>query len=60
LEKSHFRKPVHNPLWLSTVGMGSYLGPPDDKTDFQVYNATKILVEYAGVNVIDTAINYRC
>jgi aryl-alcohol dehydrogenase-like predicted oxidoreductase len=42
------------------VGLGSYLGAPDDNTDFDLYNAMKILVLSGGVNVIDTAINYRC
>lgn len=49
-----------DPLHLSTVGLGTYLGLPDDKTDFDVYNAAKLLVQSGGVNVIDTAINYRC
>jgi hypothetical protein len=40
--------------------MGTYIGPPDDITDFDVYNATKLLVLSGGVNVLDTAINYRC
>jgi aryl-alcohol dehydrogenase-like predicted oxidoreductase len=56
----NFRKPFHIPLELSTVGFGSYLGAPDDPTDFDVYNALKLLVLSGGVNVIDTAINYRC
>ena len=29
-------------------------------TDFDVYNAAKLLVTSGGVNVLDTAINYRC
>lgn len=51
---------MHIPLELSTVGLGSYLGAPDDKTDFDLYNAAKLLVKSGGVNVLDTAINYRC
>ena len=47
-------------MQLSTVGLGSYLGLPDDTTDFDVYNATKLLIQSNGVNVLDTAINYRC
>ena len=47
-------------MQLSTVGLGSYLGLPDDQTDFDVYNAAKLLVASGGVNVLDTAINYRC
>jgi hypothetical protein len=56
----NFRKPFHIPLELSTIGMGTYIGIPDDSTDFDVYNAMKLLVLSGGVNVIDTAINYRC
>ena len=36
------------------------MGLPDDQTDFDVYNAAKLLVASGGVNVLDTAINYRC
>eukprot|EP00347_Sterkiella_histriomuscorum_P012288 403369164 len=56
----NFRKPQHVPLELSTVGLGSYLGAPDDLTDFDLYNAAKLLMLSGGVNVLDTAINYRC
>ena len=56
----HFRKPFHIPLELSSVGLGTYLGPPEDATDFDVYNAVKLLVLSGGVNLIDSAINYRC
>jgi aryl-alcohol dehydrogenase-like predicted oxidoreductase len=56
----HFRKPFHIPFELSTVGLGTYIGAPDDQTDFDVYNAVKLMVMSGGVNIIDTAINYRC
>ena len=39
--------------------MGSYLGEPDERTDFLYKEAFKEAVR-AGVNVIDSAINYRC
>lgn len=42
------------------MGLGTYLGLPDDATDFDVYNAAKALILSGGVNVLDTAINYRC
>ena len=45
-------------LFLSNVGIGTYLGDPDNKTDELVKNAVKQSV-LSGVNVIDTAINYR-
>ena len=56
----HFRKPFHSPLELSSVGLGTYIGAPDDQTDFDVYNAVKLMIISGGINVIDTAINYRC
>lgn len=45
-------------LTLSNVGMGTYLGSPDSQTDLLVIDAVKKSV-LAGINVIDTAINYR-
>ena len=45
-------------LWWSSVGLGSYLGGVDDATDDLVTQAFRLCVT-AGVNVIDTAINYR-
>ena len=45
-------------LHLSNVGIGTYLGDPDEKTDELVKNAVKQSL-LSGVNVIDTAINYR-
>jgi len=45
-------------LHLSNVGIGTYLGNPDSQTDELVKNAVKQSV-LSGVNVIDTAINYR-
>ena len=54
--KENFKK-IHG-LMLSNVGIGTYLGEPDAKTDELVKNAVKQSVK-SGVNVIDTAINYR-
>ena len=54
--KNHYKNFVG--LTLSSVGVGTYLGNPDDSTDEMVKNAIKTSVK-AGVNVIDTAINYR-
>lgn len=45
-------------LHLSNIGVGTYLGDPDSKTDELVTSAVKQSV-LSGVNVIDTAINYR-
>ena len=45
-------------LSLSNVGIGTYLGDADAKTDEQVKNAVKQSIQ-SGINVLDTAINYR-
>lgn len=45
-------------LMLSNVGIGTYLGDTDEHTDRMVSDAIVQSVR-AGVNVIDTAINYR-
>ena len=52
----HFRQ-VQS-LALSSLGIGTYLGQPDDKTDAG-YAASVISAVENGINVIDTAINYR-
>ena len=49
---------IFQDLSLSNVGIGTYLGNPDSDTDNIVKNAVKKSV-LAGMNVIDTAINYR-
>ena len=45
-------------LLLSNVGIGTYLGDADSRTDQLVTNAVKQSI-LSGINVIDTAINYR-
>lgn len=45
-------------LTLSNVGIGTYLGEADGPTDLAVEAAVRASVA-AGVNVVDTAINYR-
>ncbi len=52
----HFRE-VQG-LALSSIGIGTYLGQPDDKTDSS-YAASVIAAVENGINVIATAINYR-
>ena len=54
--KNHFRQ--FSGLTLSSIGIGTYLGNTDDATDVLVKDAIKKSV-LSGVNVIDTAINYR-
>ncbi len=45
-------------LWLSSIGLGTYLGNADDATDTKYSEAVVRAVEL-GANVIDTAANYR-
>ena len=49
---------IFQDLSLSNVGIGTYLGNPDSETDIAVKDAVKKSI-MSGVNVIDTAINYR-
>jgi aryl-alcohol dehydrogenase-like predicted oxidoreductase len=52
----HFR--VAQGLVLSSLGIGTYLGQPNDTTDSS-YTAAIVAAVQAGINVIDSAINYR-
>lgn len=52
----HFRR--FGDLWLSSIGLGTYLGEPDDATDAGYESAVAEALA-AGCNVFDTAINYR-
>src|SRR5712664_2763609 len=45
-------------LVLSSIGIGTYLGQPDTKTD-EGYAAAIVAAVENGINVIDAAINYR-
>jgi aryl-alcohol dehydrogenase-like predicted oxidoreductase len=60
----HFREPVGcgtpdeaAPL-LSSLGIGTYLGAPDAAAD-AAYTAAVIAAVEGGINVLDSAINYR-
>jgi len=53
---NHFREQQN--LWLSSIGIGTYLGNADDETDRR-YAATIARAVELGANVIDTAANYR-
>ena len=52
----HFR--FEQNLWLSSVGIGTYLGGADEATDLAYASAVERAAEL-GANVIDTAANYR-
>ena len=52
----HFRR--HGEWWLSSLGIGTYLGEPDVATD-ELYTVAVSRALELGLNVVDTAINYR-
>ena len=52
----HFR--AFGGCWLSSVGIGTYLGAEDSATDELYRNALTRALEL-GLNVVDTAVNYR-
>jgi aryl-alcohol dehydrogenase-like predicted oxidoreductase len=58
----HFRHspavPEVSDLWLSSIGLGTYLGDPTDAADRDYTEAITYAVQQ-GINVLDTAINYR-
>ncbi|HET9994298.1 MAG TPA: aldo/keto reductase [Candidatus Acidoferrum sp.] len=54
--EGHFREVQR--LVMSSVGIGTYLGQPDAKTD-DAYAAAIVAAVESGINVIDAAINYR-
>ena len=56
VNEGNFKKSQN--LYLSNVGIGTYLGEPDVQTDQLVTNAVKKSI-LLGINVVDTAINYR-
>ena len=53
----HFREILGGKV-LSSIGIGTYLGEPDPKTD-QGYAQAAVAAVEGGINVIDSAINYR-
>jgi aryl-alcohol dehydrogenase-like predicted oxidoreductase len=61
-DAGHFRRPANVPgageLWLSSIGLGTYLGEPDDAADRHYTEAITTGLR-SGINVLDTAINYR-
>jgi aryl-alcohol dehydrogenase-like predicted oxidoreductase len=56
IANEHFRH--SQGLWLSSIGLGTYLGNHDAATDKLYHDAIVRAVE-SGCNVIDSAINYR-
>jgi aryl-alcohol dehydrogenase-like predicted oxidoreductase len=54
-----FYRPLADVLSVSSVGLGTYLGECDGKTDAEYAEAAALAVR-SGINLLDSAINYRC
>jgi aryl-alcohol dehydrogenase-like predicted oxidoreductase len=54
--ENHFR--LEQNLWLSSIGVGTYLGDANEETDGR-YTEAVVRAAELGANVIDTAANYR-
>ena len=54
--KNHFR--TQHGLEVSSIGLGTYLGKPDDETDRR-YSEAILRAVQLGSNIIDSAANYR-
>lgn len=59
LAAAEFYRALPDGRLASSLGLGTYLGECDDAEDAR-YAATARLALESGVNLIDTAINYRC
>jgi aryl-alcohol dehydrogenase-like predicted oxidoreductase len=57
LPADHFRR-LGRDLAVSSLGIGTYLGRDDDATD-ALYTAAVARALESGINVVDTAVNYR-
>jgi aryl-alcohol dehydrogenase-like predicted oxidoreductase len=55
---SYFR-PFVGDLAIASIGLGTYLGEPDDADDARYVETAREAIA-SGINVLDTAINYRC
>src|SRR5688572_13417601 len=58
-QPDNFYRPLADGAIVSSLGLGTYLGECDDSEDAR-YTATVIAALGKGVNILDTAINYRC
>ena len=56
-ERNQFYRTAQG-LTLSSVGIGTYLGPVNDETDRAYMSSIRAAVRQ-GINVIDTSLNYR-
>jgi Predicted oxidoreductases (related to aryl-alcohol dehydrogenases) len=58
-QADHFYRPIAGGTLVSALGLGTYLGDCDDSEDARYTSTTRAALE-KGVNLLDTAINYRC
>jgi aryl-alcohol dehydrogenase-like predicted oxidoreductase len=58
-QPDHFYRPLADDAIVSSLGLGTYLGECEDAEDAR-YTTTVIAALEKGVNILDTAINYRC
>ena len=54
-----FYRTTKHGLMASSIAIGTYLGESDDETDARYADALRAAFS-EGINVVDTAINYRC
>jgi len=59
MQTSDFYRPLGDGPLASSLGLGTYLGECDDVEDAR-YTTTAMAALGRGVNLLDTAINYRC
>jgi len=52
-------RPLSGNLSVSSLGIGTYLGQEDSVTD-QAYGEALCAALLGGINLVDTAVNYRC
>jgi aryl-alcohol dehydrogenase-like predicted oxidoreductase len=57
VDEGHFRM-LDRDVRVSSLGLGTYLGPEDATTDV-LYQEAVVRALALGINVIDTAVNYR-
>jgi aryl-alcohol dehydrogenase-like predicted oxidoreductase len=61
-QAGHFRGQVNvheaGDLWISSFGLGTYLGEPTAEADLAYTEAVRLALA-SGINLLDTAINYR-
>ncbi len=61
-QAGHFRRQLTGPaagdLWISSIGLGTYLGEPTAEADAAYTQALRLALA-SGINLLDTAINYR-